>query len=493
MFELSGLHICAWRSQGEGLNNVVIPTYNPRLNDIHRYFESYVERGEFKPIVGNDRSRMTIALAFPLMKIPIMIRGPAGSGKTTIIKAAVSMTWGKDVIDDKVREVLYVAGASECGLLTDTMVHRIRDTCTHCVVPELQNALKDERTEAIIKLWAEGESYSYKRAANGGRVTQDITLPPLPIITSIANENKYSMKLGEEIERRFFPFYTVSNTKLNKQIHKTKADAWILPQEDLVKMSDEEKTRLRVHMLKASKLPHRIRNPCAMFMTRYMPSNYVVSNSMIGYWLGLVGAVTKFNFTQRMTFKRGEIDYMLATPEDNWVAWIIGGESLIMGCNNIPDMGTEILEILPIRDEFSRESGLTLSGLMDTLHTRGIERNRNQIKTTLLLLELSNYVKKEEYGKDPVYYRTDDYSFETAVDWKSCVKETIETVTKHFPDLAEEYVDRFCTEPAVVEPFTNEMLSLLEIPFEPMPLSTKTLGGDVKTPGKAMLKLEEYM
>lgn len=467
-------------------DDMVIPIYTPKLHDIHRYFDNYVERGRYCPIVGNEKSRMTIALAFPLMKIPIMIRGPAGSGKSTIIKSAVSLAWGPEVIDDKVPSVLYVAGSSEKGLLTNTMVSRISNVCTHCVVPELQNALKDERMEAIIKLWAEGESYSYKRASDFGKITTDISLQPLPILTSIANENKYSMKLGEEIERRFYPLYTVSNTPLNKKVHMTKAESWMTTNDNLIKMTEEEKTRLRVHMTKAAKLTHIVRNPSAMFMSQYMPAQYVISNSMVGYWYNLVAAVTKFHFNQRIEVVADGKKYLLSSPEDNWIGWKIGGESIVMGCNGIPDLGVEIIDILPMRDEFSPDARITLNQVLDMLRMRGIERNKNQIKATMQILELSNYAKTDEHDKD-TYYKTEMYSLDSQVDWKTCVKDTVKVVRENFPDIAEEYIDRFCTEPAVTDPFTNELLSLLDIPFEPVLGVTKKAGKDEKK-----VKLSEY-
>jgi energy-coupling factor transporter ATP-binding protein EcfA2 len=445
----------------------LLSDYKPNIFDIHRYFESYVERGKYKPIVGNFEARTTIALLFPLRGVSVVVKGPAGSGKSTIVKCASQLIWGDGVFDNKIREVLYIAGSSDKGLLTDTLASRIAHVCTHCVIPELQNAISNERVEAIIKLWTEGESYHYVRGANAGTINREITLKPLPILTSIATENKYTQFLGEEMERRFLPFYTIARGDLNRQIHTTKADSWAKCDEDLMLMPDGDKTDLRLHIQAASKIEDKVKNPSALFMKDEIPSNYVISNSMIEYWFELVAAVTKFYHTDRLKYvsPKGKKQYILSTPFDNWLAWKLGGSAIVLASSNVPDLGREVIQLLPVRGIDDVDAGLTINEIVDCLQESGVERTRKQVTQIMKALEAVNYAKRDDYSHEK-FYRTKEYEFDTAVNWKECVEQTKKFIKEAYPEVAKDYIHEHCDDPKVVDPFTNESSALLDIPYE---------------------------
>jgi hypothetical protein len=465
-------------SDSEESAEILNPEYKPNLFDIHRYYDSYCRYGQYKPVVGNNESRMTIPLLFGLQKVSVVVKGPAGSGKSTIARAAANLIWGDKVLHDEVKEVFYIAGTSEKALLTDTLANRIANICTHCVVPELQNAISNERVEAIIKLWTEGEAYPYKRADHGGRITREITLRPLPILTSIATENKYTERLGEEMERRFFPFYTTATLILNKEIHKVKAMARAKCDEDNISMSEEEKKILRYHLQSAMKSKKKVRNPSAVYMEETIPSNYVVSNSMIEYWFELVEGVTRFHYPERMSYKD---KYLMATPGDNYLAWRLGGSAIVLASLNIPDLGREVIEILPIRDQLDPSARKSLNDIIDDLQKIGVERTRKQVLQIMKALESVNYARRDDYNKED-YYKTQNYKFDTSVDWGSAIASTVATIKETQPEIAKDYIEEYCKEPKVVDPFTNKVISLLDIPFEKVP----------EKPVKETLQLEKY-
>lgn len=443
----------------------IISDYSPKLHDIHRYADNYMERGKFKKVVGNYEARMTIPLVFALKKVPVVLKGPAGSGKTTIIKSSATMIWGESILDGKIREVLYIAGASDKGHLSETQASRIANVCTHCVVPELQNAISNERLEAIIKLWAEGETYQYMRADNGGRISREINLKPLPILTSIATENKYTESLGEEMERRFFPFYTIANKELNKKIHESKAISRARCDEELITMSQDEKADLRGHFQDVMQKKHKVKNPTSVYMETAIPNNYVVSNSMIDYWFDLVEAITLFHYTDRPTYSHtGGSRYIVSTPDDNWYAWKLGGKAIVLASMNIPDMGREIIEILPLRDSITPNAGIEINDIVDELQRLGIERTKRQIQQILKALESVNYAKRDTHDKE-FYYRTKDYHFETSINWVEAIAATKKAIKEGQPEIAKDYIKNYCDDPVVYDPFTDEKIKLLDIPF----------------------------
>jgi len=447
------------------VSEVIDDDYKPNLFDIHRYFENYKLKGKIRRVIGNNETRMIIPLLFPLQKVSVVIKGSAGSGKSTLVQAAASLIWGEELFQNKVREILYIGGASDKAFLNDNTAQRISNVCTHCVIPELQNAISNERVEAIIKLWCENESYVYTRSTGGGTNVREYVLKPLPILTSIATENKYMEKLGEELERRFFPFVTVSNSKLNKEVHESKAHSRAYCDEDIIRMTDAEKESLRLHIRELSRATIKTKNPSATYTATAIPHNYVISNSMIDYWFDLVEAITKFYKPDRILYNReGSSNYLISTPVDNYIAWKLGGGSIVLASMNVPDLGGEILSILPLKDGENGQS-LTANEITDALAEFGIERKKSQIQQIIRALESANYAKKDEYHTDS-YYKTKPHNLDTGIDWAACIESTKKVIKDAMPDIADDYIHRFCSDPTFTDPFTNTKVRLLDIPVD---------------------------
>jgi len=447
----------------------IIDTYKPNLYDIHRAFENFTYRGRFTPIVGNYRARMTMALIYPAKGVSVLVKGTSGSGKSTMIRCVGDMVWGNDVLKNKIPEVFYIADSSDKGYITDTLIDRIENRCTHCLIPELQNAVRNETVEAMIKLWTEGEYYTYSRAQKFGRESKQYNLKPLPILTSIATENRYTEKLGEEMERRFLPLYTIAKKPLNKEIHRTKALARARIDEDLISMTEMERRELRGHFRMVIKEKRKIRNPCALFMEAYIPYGFVISNSQIEYWFDLVDAVTKFYSSERIVFStpKGKRQYIFSTPQDNWLAWELGGATVVLASMNIPDLGREIIEILPLRDVDWEDARIDINDIIDELKEMGIERTKKQVIGIMKALEGVAYAKRDEsFGKSIFYYRTQNYNFEYSVNWTDCIDKTKEFIKAEYPSIADDYIKEFCDDPIVIHPFTNEKIKLLDIEYD---------------------------
>lgn len=441
----------------------IVYDYTPNLHDVYRYYENFTHKGKTMALVGNDEARVLTPIIFGLEGISIVVKGASGSGKSTLVKCAGQMLWGDEVFLDKVPEVLYMAGASKRGWLTNSLAERIKNVCTHAIAPELQNVIvNNDVAEALIKLWTEGECYTYFRAEEFGKTVKKLTLEPLPILTSIATENPVTQKLGEEMERRFFPLYTIASRDLNEKIHQRKAEMWSMPEDVLQTMSENEKTDLRLYLQDCMKMSIPVKNPSAMMVRGAIPHYFVVSDSMIERFFETIAAITRFFHVDRMIYKKGSKEYLLSTPADNWYGFFLAGEPLALASMNIPDLGKEIINILPQRDETFPDISMTTNDIVDELSALGFERTKRQVEQILKTLEAVNYAKKDERTKDS-YFRTKTYKFDRQIDWPTCVKKTADFVRTAYPEISKEYIDRFCTEPEVKHPFLNTKIKLLDI------------------------------
>lgn len=444
----------------------IIYDYQPNLNDIHRYYDNYTYRGKPRGVVGNDEIRTLTPLIFGLRGVSVVVKGASGTGKTTIIKCASQMLWGDEVFVDKVPEVLYMATASKKGWLTNSLADRIKCRCTHAIAPELQNVVIDNpAAEAMVKLWTEGEAYIYTRADNFGKSANKILLEPLPMLTSIATENPTTQKLGEEMERRFLPLYTIASRETNEKVHIKKADQWARPDEDLITMTDDDKYGLRCHLQNAMRNKAVVKNPCAPFIRKVIPHTFVISDSMIELFFESIAAITTFHYPDRQTVKKGNREYLLSTPSDNWDAFVLAGESLVLASMNIPDMGKEIINVLPFRDEDNPEGSLTTNEIVDMMSEKGFERTKKQIDQILRSLEMVNYAKRDEYRKD-AFYKSKSYHFDKQIDWQECLDATKKLIKEVYKDASKDYIRDFCTEPVVRHPFSNEEIKLLDMTIE---------------------------
>ena len=70
--------------------------YNPSLYDLRRYFYNVEKRPEggkieFAPVIGEDSNCLVASLAYIIEKVPVLIQGYAGSGKTQIMEAVAQL------------------------------------------------------------------------------------------------------------------------------------------------------------------------------------------------------------------------------------------------------------------------------------------------------------------------------------------------------------------------------------------------------------------
>lgn len=453
------------------------------LFEIHQYFEQLQLRGKRRPIVGNDNVRLLTTILFPLRGTSILLRGEAGSAKSSIIRGAIVLAFGPGVLDDAVPEVLLWGGSSDKALLTDNNVNRIELEATHCIIPELEFVLTTDRGYDIVKVWTEGEVYPYERATNFGHGTERLVLKPLPILTSIANESPRLKDLGEEMERRYMPLYTESNREMTQRIHIRKAEIEAYPDDSIFIEAAQQVSDLRGHFKNCMKMNFGgairrslldsgekilIKNPSAVYLHGVVPKRFTISNTYIDYWHEIVKAITTFYYTSRPIYERRTDKVLMATPVDNYLAWLIGGQAIVDASLRLRDLGHVLMQIVPTIS-YSYGGDLSISNeakaldhIVDEVSTKGYERSRSQIKELLLRLVMANYVKMDDKDR---FWKTMQYGdeFVKGINWQECVDETKKVIREKYPEVAQDFIPMYCDDPVCLDPFTGKKVRLLDI------------------------------
>lgn len=432
-----------------------LPTGNITLHHLHRYFEGAVVEDKLDPVLGNEQIRVGMMLNWVIGDNGTIIRGESGSCKTVMMKAAISLVWGNDALDGNADGLLVIKPGSDKKIYTKSFERRV-NAATHCWIPEWQNAIK---YEAVFKLWLEGRDGSYDRLDITDRDDElkDFTLPPLPIMTSLAEANEELPDLSNEMKRRMVSFYTRSDEALNDDVHSMKAKLEMLPDEELVTLSSEDFSALRAVILGAMAENRRVVNPCAEWIRKAVPAKYTTSNTFIGYWFDMIRAVTKFYRHERPHTKR----YLFATPGDNYVAYLLVAEVIRDLALGIPPLGNIILEDLPIAKIWDglqsdeRDKLRHIDQIVDNLDENGMPRSKAIVKDTMERLVASGFAKQDDRK---LYYRTKDILTDPCkVDWTMLVENGVAWVKEKYPTVAEEY-ERQST--AYIDPFSGDSLKI---------------------------------
>lgn len=426
----------------------------------------------------------------------VIVRGEAGSGKSTLMKGYVTMLWGDEALEDKSDTLIVISGGSDKSMLNDAMEERFRDS-THLYVTEIQNLYsgKNSTAEDILKAFGEFEPYIYKRTdvtareegQNSGM--KEFLLKPLPVITTLADDNQRLNEdngFNEEMNRRYVSVDMEANINMNRMIHERLSAMEALPSKDIFTMSPERRRAISSHItdvieadfdLKLSMrngididdIPPRIKNPCAPYVQDTIPKKFTISNTIINYWHEFVRGVTSFYFKDRII----DDGILFSTPQDNAMAWIVYGQSVINQCLHIKGIGLSLIDVIPLRAKnvdfgimsSNNDAGMTLNEIKDALTEKGIEKTTKQLKSYIMKLVMPGYIKVDNKGKNDIYYKSRSYEneFIYGVNWRNVVAYTDEFMHKYYGDVADEYHDRFLVEPRIIHPITGEDISIYDI------------------------------
>lgn len=440
---------------------------NVTLADLDRYFEGCNVLGKRDPIIENHETRVLTVLLWGLMGKSVCLRGESGSAKTKILNAVASLIYGDTGLNGTNPDLLWLNSSSAKGQLTPENASWMAKSY-RCAIPELQNILTSQNLEAMLKLWMEERPYIYSRNELG-RKTIKITLPPKPVLTNLADGNEQMSDLPVEMRRRIISLPTYSSKDLNDRVHHQKAMNRILPDEQLTHLTRMELSNLRNRILEAAGIEKRVINPGADIIRSVIPTNYTASNTFIEYFFDVIEAITRFYHQDRISNDK----YLIANPEDNYLAFLLAGEIFRDMSIGITPIGKYIIDFVPRAEVWGdlvseKESdAVHVDEILDYLSDIGIIRTKKLINETLQKLVDTNFIRK--IAKADKYYKTHDFDFSRSVDWKKLIQTCVENVETNYPDIASTY--------------KSQDLHLYKHPFtgkeDAMPTTIQVYGGTV--------------
>jgi hypothetical protein len=443
------------------------------LADLSEYFDCCHIKGQPDPVIGNESIRLAAILAWS-RGIPVFLRGSSGTAKTRIAQAIVSLIYGDQALEETANGCFTVSGeTSQKGHLnTDIESDIVRSQ--RCYVPEYQNV---QNLEAMIKLWLEGRTYEYvrtkKASGSDGFDSERLSLPPLPVLTCLADGNEKMPELTNEMQRRVLQLYTESRKELNERVHVRKAEQRYLCRSHL-KHPDDGKVRMLSKRLQTMICGQSVRviNPCAPELRCLIPTRYPISNTVIDYLFNMVEAVTLFYAPYRVHRNTLEGTVVMATPGDNYIAAMLIGDNVVDMAIGAHDLAKPIFKFLPKATmfDFYEGAGLAQSNLKDIsvpleeimnfLDSMGYAIQRNILKEIMTkLCDVGIATEYNERGKKGLYYRTrDSIGDDTDVDWESMSSNAPERVKSEYPDMFQEYTSTDLGK--YYDPFNGDLKSL---------------------------------
>ena len=417
--------------------------------------------GKLDPILGNDETRILTVLLWGVGGTPILIRGESGSGKTKIGNAVIHLLFGDVGLRAGNADVFLINESSDKAYLdheSEEFVKRAK----RCYIPELQNV---RNLEAMVKLWCEGRPKIYGRS-KAGRETDKVVLEPLPILSNLADGNEEMRDLSNEMERRIVSLPTKSGEHLNKKVHQMKARMRKKTKRQLITLTDDESDRLMFHLLGCMDNTKGVINPCAETIEEVVPHKYTRSNTFIGYFLDVVDAIAIFYQKERVIADDGYDAYILASPTDNYLAYLLAGDIFRDLAIGIPPLGKEVLNFLPIHEyafgdlqsEEVREERVHIDQIVDRLDDLGFPRPKKIVDDLMHKLVSAGYARVDKEG---FYYRTKDFDSTFKLDVAALYEEADEYMKNEWKELYEDYVgNRAYT--TYINPISGEECTLLK-------------------------------
>ena len=448
------------------------------LTDLVRYFHNVRNnKDQLVPIIGEDKLAVTAAIAYLLEDTNFLINAYSGTGKTVIMNAVFGLLEGTGIQYEVIEQM------SETAMWYDT--DRINE-CRFVAIPEAQKA--PESIIEILKTWADDRPAERRRTdvtINDIRIQQ---LHPKFVFMCKAVENKRGEAyLDAELERRYMITHTNPTVKQTKDVLRYKLKQASQPIEDLEDMSPEEIQSLREHfrdciIRRDDARAIKIRNPCAPFLFDLIPNLFPIARSKIHYLLKLIKGVARFFPDEILTVQKDEHVYGLVTPKHNWLAIQIYIDSFVTECLQMPAHGTDILHLIPDSemDQFGLVTTETIKmsrrEIQQAARQAGLPFAQKNINPLLGSLTMLGFLEMEEEGNKQVFFKSPLVKEpSTKIDWNNLVEQTKELVKDTWPsDTANEYIERYCMETEVINPFTKEKTIL----GQEAPLAPEKKGGD---------------
>lgn len=338
---------------------------------------------------------------------------------------------------------------------------------THIMIPELNKVPKV--VLEILKDWGEGRAstYSVTIFEAGNRRIHKYTLPPRPFIFCLADEEE--LRIDEQLRSRLTVIRTDISEHQNKAVNKQQADLAMLPSNP--KPFDPAKyTDIRNHI---ETLPpwdeEGYRHPAANLFMNCIPTIFTNCRRDFPKYLRNTYGITRFYHKDRLSTtistlnKNNVVEKKMiyfVTPADMYYNHVIYGNILIessLRCNN---MERQLIKILQDTGD-----SITRTIIQAQVRKHGMNINASMITRHLRTLTDLGYVECNKDRSKPATYKVGqlfrEHKFE--VDWSVIIAECIKNIKAHYPDIAEQYITKYCKDPQVIHPYNGIAIRLLDI------------------------------
>ena len=425
------------------------------IYDITRYLHNVRKKdGSANPIIGEDELGVTATLSYLLEDNNFVIKAYSGTGKTVIMEAVFGLL---------PKEYYHtIEHLSETAVWYDAdNINRAR----FIAIPEAQKL--PEGVMEVIKTWGDGRAAFRKKTdvTIDGVVEQ--RLAPKYVFMCVAVENsKGSSYFDAELERRCMIGHTNPTSKQTDDVVRYKLLDSAVPKSFMTTMTDDEIDGLRQHIVDA--IGRRddedailIRNPCAPFISEAIPTAFPVARSKVIYLLKVINSVGRFYPDEIMKVEKDGVTYGLLTPKHTWLGLRIYLNSFINECLHMPSHGTDLLKLFP--DTRIDKFGLAGSDIvkMTSREIRTAAKRAGlpftKLDPVLQGLLMTGFLEeKEEDGKKYYYKSPLLRTPESKIKWSELIQETKGFVREHYPEVAEEYIERYCTDVKAICPFSGD-------------------------------------
>lgn len=431
----------------------VVPETKPTLYDINQSFD-VIKTDRYSGIKGEQEARMVLFTNFILGEKPVILKGSRASGKTNIM----------EIVGVYAKVPVVMASSSEKAYQRNKDLNK----ATHFVVPEVNKI--NEKTVDMLKDFGEGAKHHYT-FLNAYKEPETILLEPKPFVTSIADENKNVNLLGDELMSRLTVVRTDSSVSQNIAVIEEKLRRAETP--FYRKGISQDKVNKFVAYVKSIPSISRFGfiYPAGTVIRTAIPSLFTDSRRDTDKYLANTYGITLFHYYDRMKVVLDHKDYLLVTPVDMWYNDVIYRNILLDSSLKCGKIEQEILDIVGSSGGVKQDDwGNKVKGLkISDIHTELLKRSYTPTidsvnKYCTQLTETGYLVRNEElrpyrFSLNPELHR----EYKVTINWEEVVEQCKKSVSKNFPEIADEYISRFCEGNGLiaVNPFTGEQVNIL--------------------------------
>lgn len=418
--------------------------YKPNLRKVNELLDAW--------IVGEYESRMAVFTNWILAHQNVNLAGQRSSGKTWLTKNIARFLPEK-------RGLFTLSSGSEKSQYY--MAEALKNN-SHIMIPELNKLNKEARE--VLKSWGEGVAAEYSTVVmeNGSRRVQKLILDPKPFIFCLADEEEGRM--DEQLRSRLTIVRTNISEEQNKAVMMHQA-LQVMNKTLKRDVDEEEMNRMRHHV---STLPPwdetEYKHPSASSFVEFIPAIFTDCRRDFPKYLKNTFGITRFHWKDRMKVKINKREYYLVTPGDMYLNHIIYGKTLLESSLKCSNMERQLIDIIQVgtAESFSVDKAY----IQAQVRRVGMNISGRMIQNHLLELDDLGYIEAIHSSSRgaPNTYKVgglfEEFAFK--VDWNKVIKDSIKFMSEEYPDIAEEYIDRYCTNPTIIDPFTGEEVEIMK-------------------------------